>query len=178
MNRRIVPCTVRPLTPAEVRARIDRQARSLEHRVGPSVGRRGFLRGSTALAVGGVASAGLGPSTGCGDPVTTLLVALTAVQLAKAVFTLVEEIQGSYVMENPGDTEVRTEIESELRTGNDLEQVVETFSCVVTLAAGSGPMEVSWCAGVLAQNVGQHLIQAQEGGNDPVESDIFDVVTA
>lgn len=177
MKRRIVPCTVRPLTPAEVRARVEGRARAIDQAAGTTVGRRAFLRGSTALALGGTASAGLG-GTGCGDPVTTLVVALTAVQLAKAVFTLVEEIRGSYVMENPGSTETRTEIVSDLMTGNDLDQVVESFSCVVTLAAGGGPMEVSWCAGVLAQNVGQHVVQAQEGGNEPVESDVFDVVAA
>ena len=32
--------------------------------------------------------------------------------------------------------------------------------------------------GVLAQNVGQHLVQAQEGGNDPVDSDVFEVVAS
>ena len=126
------------------------------------------------MAGGTLLGAGSG-SSGCGDPVTTLAVALTAVQLAKAVYTLVEEIRGSYVMENPGDTEARTEIVSDLMTGPDLGTLVESFSCVVTLAAGSGPMEVSWCAGVLAQNIGTHIIAAQEGGNDPVESDEFEV---
>ncbi|MCA9650958.1 MAG: hypothetical protein KC501_13665 [Myxococcales bacterium] len=182
MKRRIVPCTVRPLTPREVRAHTRRRAQAIEQRVGLPVGRRSFLRGSTALAVGSATTAGLGgglgASSGCGDPVTTLVVALTAVQLAKAVFTLVEEIRGSYVMENPGDADVRTEIVSDLMTGNELDQVVESFSCVVTIAAGSGPMEVAWCAGVLAQNVGQHLVQAQEGGNDPVDSDVFEVVAS
>ena len=123
MKRRIVPCTVRPLTPREVRAHTRRRAQAIEQRVGLPVGRRSFLRGSTALAVGSATTAGLGgglgASSGCGDPVTTLVVALTAVQLAKAVFTLVEEIRGSYVMENPGDADVRTEIVSDLMTGNE-----------------------------------------------------------
>ena len=107
---------------------------------------------------------------------TAVVVVLQAVQLASQIFSLIEEIRGSFLMSNPGDSEAKVEILSDLVTGNELGEVVESFTCVATLPAKLEMGDVQWCSGIYAEQLGMHAVVAQEGGNDPVSSDIFEVV--
>lgn len=174
-----VKALVRPV-PAHQRASVEARfrrrpgSRLLTPLQGPIVlPRRSFLRisaGVACVAVLPVVSAT--QLTGCED--FTAEDFLKAVEVAKEIFKVIEDIYGSFFAENPSDKDTNLEIASDLLTSAG--DTVDTMTCVAKLPARSGLSEISWCGGHHAEKAGTHRVNAMEGGNQPVFSDDFKVV--
>lgn len=134
-----------------------------------SIQRRSFLRIGAAASLLPLASL-----PAC-NPQTAADTLLAAVEVLKKVFKLVEDIRGSFVVNNPGSRPTLLQVASKLLTGDAFEDLVDTFVHEVELPAGADMMLADW-GDVYAETPGMHLIEAQEGGNDPVQSDPFGVM--
>ncbi len=173
-----VKALVRPVPAhlhASVEARFRRRpgSRLLTRAQGPLVlPRRGFLRVSAGVACAAVLPVAATQLAGCNDFTTEDF--LKAVEVAKEIFKIIEEIYGSFFAENPSDKDANVEIASDLLTsaGN----TVDSITCVAKLPARSGLQEISWCGGHHAEKAGTHRVNATEGGNEPVFSNDFKVV--
>lgn len=174
-----IKALVRPV-PAHLRASVESRfrrrpgSRLLAPVQGPLVlPRRGFLRVSAGVACAAVLPVVSATQlTGCED--FTAEDFLKAVEVAKEIFKLIEEIYGSFIAENPSDKDANIEIASDLLTASG--DTVDTLTCVAKLPARSGLAEISWCGGHHAEKAGAHRVNAMEGGNEPVFSNDFDVV--
>ncbi len=164
---RRVYCKVRPIHPSiALHLQTLQASQSPRPMIRPLLlPRRMILHGLLATTVAPIA---LAPSSGC-DAQQFIL---TAIELAKAAFKIIEEIRGAFVVNNPSSSMTRLEVATKLVEG--LGNVVDEVIHVVDIPGGANMMMADW-GDIHAQAAGSHLVRAQEGGNDPVESDQFSV---
>lgn len=86
---------------------------------------------------------------------------LKAVEVAKEIFKIIEEIYGSFFAENPSDKDANVEIASGSRLPAG--DTVDSITCVAKLPARSGLQEINWCGGHHAEKAGTHRVNATEG---------------